>query len=192
MRFYWERLLPKVTGNAGWSERVRRNTIPSMALCPWDHTLPLLHHSAEPFLCVLYHNHYRRWVYQLQWMQDNGVKKIPKRNEGNKDEKIHSHSEYTEQDGGQKRIGGWNQAGVRKFNTLYRVYVQAKHNVGPDALAQANQNNIKGEWIAKEQAFLVKLQAHHKVPANSTQQGPQGGGPVAVPVVMEEALGFDF
>lgn len=107
-------------------------------------------------------------------------------------DKIHAHSEYTEQDGGQKKIGGWNQAGIREFNRLFRAYVLAKHNVDADAMAQANQGNIRREWIAKEQAFLVKLQTHHNVQPNAAGGRRQGGDQVAAAEPVEEALGIDF
>ncbi len=191
--WYLERGISKVVGCNNYNDRTRKWIPLSQCKIRGEGGQELLlHDSDEPFYVVLYHNHYQRWIYQMEWMRDHpSAKNIPKRGEDNKNEPYLVHSLYTIQNGGQQRLGGWNKAGITKYNELYTAYVQAKYNLEPAGnLRSAKPENIKPEWIQFEMDFLVKLREKLNVTQDQKKKGKDTNTAPAEPV--EEPLGMDW
>ena len=131
IKWFWEIGINRVTGQLGWDEAQRHFTTMYQALwphCP-DARARMFNISQEAFYLLCWENNYDRWVAQVQYLKDNPTKKkIPVRTTENKHLQMYN-GRFTNQDGGQQRMGGWNMAGIERFNEIYDRIAAHKHIV---------------------------------------------------------------
>ena len=103
-----------------------------------------------------------KWDASVDWLVENpGAKAIPKRTKDNKHLAMYV-AKYTSQDNGQQKLGGWNNDGIRFYNTCYLQIRGAKFdNYGTPEQA------IKESWTQLEKDFLAKLRAELGITAST-------------------------
>jgi len=166
-KFYWEQGLSRVAGVKGWDDNDRHYTIISRAR--WPHGSGddrMFNVSTEAFFQVLWENNYDRWCAQIEWLKVNKGKKLPKRNKENKDEPMFKGL-YTNQDGGQQRMGGWSIQGIERFNEIYDLIVAAKYT-DPDK--PDDKSGIHPGWNLVETNFLARIRTELGIVAINAQQ----------------------
>ena len=153
-KFYWERGLSRVAGVTGWDEQERHYTHIYQASWPYDESrnTKMFNVSTEAFFQLLWENNFDRWVAQLSWLQNHPGQKLPKRTAANKHLPLYK-GRFTNQDGGQQRMGGWTFAGIGRFNAIYDQIQEAKYK-NP---TNPSEDEIKENWIEVETKFLAKL-----------------------------------
>ena len=62
-------------------------------------------------------------------------------------------------------MGGWNMAGIERFNAIYER-IEAHKHINPSGSPTAAAN-MKPEWVAKEQAILTKLRTELGIQADN-------------------------
>lgn len=150
MKFWWDVVLPKVAGVAGWTESTRRYKCISQARCPATGKT-LFTCSTEAWGYILFENCRPKWVASAKWIADpaNRGKKFPKRNKQNGHEAIH-YAKYSCPDGGVKGgdegYTGWNDDGLEHFNEVQKQIYDRRRN-------------HKDDYKAVELAFLTKWKA---------------------------------
>ena len=185
-KWYMTKIIPKITGYAGYSDTDHCYIVLSEARWPVDPDKLLMHPYTEPFGVVLIENHFKRWIAQREMFRDKPelAGKMPKRTKENKTLDIFQ-SEYSTQDGGQKKFGGWGKTGLGRFNALVTKYVQAKY-IDPE-----NPGEIKKSWRDWEMNFMKKLREEEGITAKTLAEqkllskGKQQGQVVeALPVLV--------
>ena len=84
--------------------------------------------STEAFLVLLYENCHAKWKYIFEEQKKN-----PKFKYDRKNAKVKAL--YTEQDGGQKKHGGWKAEGLKRFNELKKAIKEAQDKAYKDQAA---------------------------------------------------------
>lgn len=167
-KFYWERGLSRVAGVLGWDEQERHYCMISRAR--WPHAdggdIRMFNPSTEAFYQLLWENNYDRWCAQIQWMRDHPGEKLPTRTSANKNQPMFKGL-YTNQDGGQQRMGGWTMAGIERYNAIYDLIVNAKYKNPENPV---DRNGIKSNWSTIESNFLQRLRAELGIEAENAQQ----------------------
>ena len=190
-KFYVLVLLTRVAGCDGWKDRQRFHTTISRAIAPYDETKRLFHVSMEAFVAYLWDNNYDRWTLQLKWLYEHpDHTHIPTRT-GEYKNHIMFKGKYSSQNMGQSRFGGTSEAGIKRYNQLYQMVLDAKYK-DP---AKMDDDDLKEDWVKWEEAFLVKIRAEEGLQADDDANANANGGRrrgrnAAVPVVA--AMGADF
>jgi hypothetical protein len=154
-KFYVLVLLSRVAGSKGWEDRQRYHTTISRAVAPYDTTKRLFHVSMDAFAAYLWENNRPRWTLQLQYLYENPDKeKIPDRVAANKDWPMFQ-GKFSSQNMGQNKFGGTSMKGIKRYNELYQMVLEAKYQdpTKPD------DDKLKKEWVEWEEAFLEKIRA---------------------------------
>ena len=140
---YWNILLPKCSGHLLWGPSKRHYCLPSSGTA--DEFDPeasaLVTPSDEAFMAILWENCCNKW-----WHKEEC-----KRNKVEPDSEHEAmKTPYADAKGGQKRFGGWNADGIKKYNQI---------------CAQIAQNRIdQAEYIkAVEEEALKRIQKAEKV-----------------------------
>ena len=163
-----------------------RHYLPSDKKWSKDNDKLQLHPSDEPFLCLLILNHRIRYEAQAKYFVDNtDTKTLPdkkKKSERGEDEPVDPmwYSEYTEQEGGLQRWGGWKSTAVPKYNELTQLYMAAKYVPVPKN-KKVKKMVIKKEfleWEKKVQALIKTVleptKAEQKKAAQDAEKAANG------------------
>ena len=108
---YWNILLPKCAGHSYWGPSKRHYLLISTGQLDGSDPEPTacVTASDEAFLAVLWENCYKKWWYKEQCKR-------------NKEEIDEEHDEmktpFTDAKGGQKKFGGWNLAGITRYDEI--------------------------------------------------------------------------
>ena len=111
---YWDVLIPKVAGHSSWGPSKRHYGLLSFHKEDPDNKeeMTYVSPSDEAFLAVMWMNCYKKWSYKAR-CERNNAEIDPKHKD--------MQTPYTDSKGGQKRFGGWNVDGVRKYDALVEM-----------------------------------------------------------------------
>lgn len=111
---YWNVLVPKVAGHSSWGPAKRHYQLLSSGKeDPDDQACqPYVSASDEAFIAVLWLNCYKKWWYKEQMRRE---KKNVDPNHAD------MQTPYTDSKAGQKKFGGWNKAGIEKYDELCKL-----------------------------------------------------------------------
>ena len=151
MEWHWVNFLSKVAGCEGWDDRDKYFTCISKARFVQDRSKLLFHVSTEASLVLLFANCRERWEHGFKWEDANPGKTLPKRKKANKHMPMFI-SKHTSQDGGQQKLGGWDDAGIKLFNELHQEIKEARKKV---------------EYEEFEEDFLAHLRARKGIVATN-------------------------
>ena len=159
--FYWDVLMPKVSGHKHWGPGKRHHGLLSF-MRPEEDPNKQLHvtPSDEAFLVVCWENYLKRWIYdhkQAQRTRDQvaadeakAKKEAERLKKEGKVPKPHpdSVSPYTLPKSGVSRYGGWNKAGRDRYKAVLDLIKASKE---------------KPNLRAIEQEALTKIRKIHKI-----------------------------
>ena len=140
---YWNLLLPKAAGHYCWGPTKRHYCLPSFDTL--DDSDPegtsLVSASDEAFMLILWENCYDKWWYKEECKRKK--EEVDEENEAMK-------TPFTDAKGGQKKFGGWNAEGIKKYN---------------DICSEIEKNRVdEAEYIkAVEESALERIQKAEKV-----------------------------
>ena len=138
---YWNVLLPKVAGHSSWGPSKRHHQLISFGKeDPKDKEAPTyVSESDEAFLAVIWLNCYKKWLYRhnnpekiekekpaeeepSKKKKKKGAKDDDEDDDDETDVEAEEHPDlqtpYTSSKSGQKKFGGWNSAGIKKYTEL--------------------------------------------------------------------------
>ena len=148
--WYWDVLLGKANGIAGWGDDTKYFVRISDAKWPDDKTKKLFTASTEAFICLVWANCEAKWKAVHAYRAEHNWENPPQRTSKNKHEEWHQ-SMFTDQDGGQKPFGGWHPNALK----LFKKY--------QDAVKLAKKDHGK-EWIPEmEGKMLAHLRQQHAI-----------------------------
>lgn len=160
---YWNVLIPKVAGHSSWGPNKRHHGLLSFHKEDPDDkgATTYVSEADEAFLAVIWINCYKKWAYKAHC-------------DRNKEDTDPDHEDmqtpYTDAKGGQKRFGGWNAEGVKKFDALVKKI-------------QRNRFKQKKYVEEVETAALERIRKAEKVEekeANRKTKKKSGGGSAAI------------
>lgn len=161
-KWYWEVALRKVGGVAGWDKRIRHFTTISKAPFPQDPSLQQIDISTEAYVVLLWDNCFFKWNETLVWKKKHPNRKLTARRVNTKHMTIFK-AQYTSQDGGQKKLGGWGPEGINRFNAIYDAISAAKfEGYGTDDQSETP----KESWTKLEKDFLARLRIDMNIEAH--------------------------
>jgi hypothetical protein len=149
--FYWDNLLFRIAGKPLWDQNIRHHGIISTHTPENSPTKPYIMAGTEAFICVLFQNCYDKWVYMAE-----------ERKKGNtKPDRKHPRMKcpYTDSDAGQKRWGGWNDVGRKRFREYEEKVREARR---------------KKHVLGVEKACLARLRVRHKIEEREAKRGNKG------------------
>lgn len=108
--FYWNELMPKVAGHSYWGPAKRHHVLLSSGKKEPDdpECETYVTASDEAFLLVLWENCFKKWQYSCLEKRKDAAKDVD-------EEAPEMATPYTNSKAGQKKFGGWNEAGIRKY-----------------------------------------------------------------------------
>ena len=116
--WYWEDYLPGFAGNTYWCKEIRR--FQSITLANFKNRLCVTI-STEAMAVLMYENCLNKWVALFNWTEGGTVKnkKIPKKKRDPLSAQF--RGVYSDGHSGQAKYGGWNDAGLVRFNDLGKL-----------------------------------------------------------------------
>ena len=150
--FYWDEMMPKVSGHVHWSPTKRHTYLMSYGKQK-DKDWNLVSPSDEAFLVLLWENVFKKWKYI--WTQEN--------KEGAVVDPEHEDMKpvFTENKKGVSPFGGWNKKGRKRYRELLAMITNSKKQDACDV-------------NAVELACLARLRAKHKCDAKSSKKKKTG------------------
>ncbi len=149
--FYWDKLLFRIAGKPLWDQNIRHHGIISTHTPENSPTKPYIMAGTEAFICVLFQNCYDKWVYIAE-QRKKGNNKLDRKHPRMK-------CPYTDSDAGQKRWGGWNDVGRKRFKFYEEKIREAR----------------RGKHVlGVEKACLARLRVHHKIEEREAKRGNKG------------------
>ena len=136
---YVDVLLPKVAGNSHWAPGIRHYELPSSAkVDAYSENSELIGKHVEcvsaadeAFLVVVYLNYYDKWVAQAaKYIASVNARKKDSTKElyDPKKDKTDYNCPYTNKKSGNAKYGGWNEAGIKKFDSLKKRVIRNRES----------------------------------------------------------------
>ena len=126
--WYWESLLPCVTGKYNWGHNIRNYVTISKGTHPNDSTKKYITSTDEALVAVIMENCEKRFPYTAELFKQNIT--ITKDHRGN----ANYRARYSDAQSGQSTFGGWNLAGRSRFGQIRKAIVSAKRKDHVDAM----------------------------------------------------------
>ena len=160
--WYTHVLLNAACGNrSDWNKHLRCFHGPSECHFPDNVNKLYIPASTEAFLCITWDSCRDVWIEQFHFLQDpeNKGKKVPVPRAKNGQELTAEEQKfsykYTQLDSGSTPMGGWSNAGIKKFDTLCKA-IKAER--------------AKPKYQAAEQAILPAIRQLDRVEANTEEE----------------------
>lgn len=115
--WYWEELLPKVTGKFRWGHGIRYTGIISKHTHPDDPKTKYISASDEALVLLIYENCGQRFPYVAECHKNNV-------DVDQSDPKY--QAKWSDSTQGQAKFGGWNFAGRERFGNIRRVLAKVR------------------------------------------------------------------
>ena len=157
---YWNVLMPKVAGHLSWGPSKRHYELMSTGKEDEDSECYVTA-SDEAFLVLIWLNCYKKWRYRELLKRDEPDKEVDEEHEDMK-------TPYTDSKGGQKKFGGWNEAGIKKFRELEESIKNNREKENKYILEveeQALERIRKVEQVAEKEANRKTKKRKKKVAA---------------------------
>ena len=117
-RWYWDELLPKVTGKGRWGGNIRRYGTISEFKYP-DSEEKYVSSTDEAMVLLCFENGERRFKYYLDCAKENPPGEVD-----HNDERFQTR--WSNSSAGQNKFGGWTPKGRQRFSALCKTICRAK------------------------------------------------------------------